>query len=149
MQDYSGLLVPVDFSPAARTAFDHALSLASGDEPAIILLHVLDTALVDFAAVHELGAREEVIDVMRSRADKALAEYRAPAETGVEVMSMVVEGVPFFEIVKKADELHVDAIVMGKFGLRGKIEPYLFGTTAERVIRASTRPVIVLPAANA
>ena len=36
--------------------------------------------------------------------------------------------------------------VMGKYGARGSIEKLLFGTTAERVIRGSTRPVITLPA---
>jgi glycine betaine transporter len=146
MQEFNGLLVPVDFSPAARVAFDQALKLASGDAAAIILLHVMDTSLIEFAAAHQLGAREEVVDVMRARAERALAEYGAPEGARVEVMTIIVEGVPFLEIIKKADEFHVDAIVMGKFGTSGKIEPFLFGTTAERVVRGSTRPVIVLPA---
>ena len=37
----------------------------------------------------------------------------------------------------------VHAIVMGT---RGTAESLLFGSTAERVIRVTTRPVIVLPA---
>jgi len=111
-----------------------------------MLLHVMDRRHVDFAVAHELAAREEVLDVMRARAERALADYQAPAGSGIEVMTIVVEGTPFLEIIKKAEELKADAIVMGKFGLRGKIDPYLFGTTAEHVIRGSTRPAIVLPA---
>jgi glycine betaine transporter len=146
MLEFNGLLVPVDFSSAAKVAFDQALKLVSGDDAAIILLHVMDRSLIEFAVAHQLGAREEVVDVMRARAERALAEYTAPPGAEVEVMTIVVEGVPFMEIIKKAEEFHVDAIVMGKFGTSGRIEPYLFGTTAERVARGSSRPVIVLPA---
>jgi len=146
MYEFNGLLVPVDFSAAARAAFDRALELASGEDAMIILLHVMDTSLIEFAAANQLAAREEVVDAMRARAELALADYRAPTGAPLEVMTIIVEGVPFLEIIKKAEELRVDAIVMGKFGTRGKLEPYLFGTTAERVVRGSTRPVFVLPA---
>jgi glycine betaine transporter len=147
MYEFNGLLVPVDFSAAARAAFDRALELASGEDAMVILLHVMDTSLIEFATVNQLAAaREEVVDAMRARAELALADYRAPADAPVEVMTILVEGVPFLEIIKKAEEFGVDAIVMGKFGTSGKLEPYLFGTTAERVVRGSTRPVFVLPA---
>jgi glycine betaine transporter len=147
MYEFNGLLVPVDFSSAARAAFDRALELASGEDAMVILLHVMDTSLIEFATVNQLAAaREEVVDAMRARAEMALADYRAPVDAPVEVMTIIVEGVPFLEIIKKAEEFGVDAIVMGKFGTSGKLEPYLFGTTAERVVRGSTRPVFVLPA---
>jgi glycine betaine transporter len=145
MQEFNGLLVPVDFSSAALAAFKYAVELSSGDDAAIMLLHVMDSTQVDFAVKHELGAREEVVEAMRTRALMAMADYRTPSDARVEVVSIVVEGVPFLEIIKKAEEFHVDAIVMGKFGVSGKIEPYLFGTTAERVVRGSRRPVLVLP----
>lgn len=147
MPEFNALLVPVDFSPAARKAFDYAAELVSGDEPVLMLLHVMDTRQIEFAVAHELAAREEVLDVMRTRAQRALADYRPPADRHIEVMTIILAGIPFLEIIKKAEELKADAIVMGKYGLRGQIDPYLFGTTAEHVIRGSTRPVIVLPEA--
>ena len=82
---------------------------------------------------------------MRKRSEQLLDEYKQSVEADVTIETMVAEGVPFVEIIKKAEELHVHAILMGKFGLRGKTEELLFGSTAERVIRASRRPVIVLP----
>ncbi|HVX14160.1 MAG TPA: universal stress protein [Pirellulales bacterium] len=144
MQEFNAVLVPVDFSDAAHNAFEYAIGLVSCLEPIVMLLHVMDVSQIDFAVAHELGAREEVVDVMRARAERALADYGP--RSGVQVMTIVVEGTPFLEIIKKAEELQADAILMGKFGLRGKIDPCLFGTMAEHVIRGSTRPVIVLPA---
>jgi nucleotide-binding universal stress UspA family protein len=49
------------------------------------------------------------------------------------------------EILRKAEDFQVDAILMGKHGVRGHIEKLLFGTTAERVIRGTSRAVIVIP----
>ncbi len=58
---------------------------------------------------------------------------------------IVSEGVPFLEILRKAEDFQVDAIMMGRFGHRGPIEKVLFGTTAEHVIRGTSRAVIVVP----
>jgi nucleotide-binding universal stress UspA family protein len=66
-----------------------------------------------------------------------------PAEIAVD--TLISEGLPFLEILRKADDFAVDAIVLGKIGTRGPVEKLLFGSTAEKVLRGSRRPVIVLP----
>lgn len=145
MIDFNTLLVPVDFSPASRAAYAHALELVTGEKPFIVLLHVLDPALADFADAHGLGSTKDVLQSMRKRAEGKLEDFKQEAKDNVDVESIISEGVPFLEILKKADEFQVHAIVMGKLGTRGKIEELLFGSTAERVIRGSATPVIVLP----
>jgi nucleotide-binding universal stress UspA family protein len=144
--ELNSFLVPIDFSPAARAAFDQAVALASGEESLVIALHVIDLSLVDFAVAHQLASRDDVLRTMRAQAEREMAAYKQPQRESVDVQTIVCEGTPFFEIIKKADEFQVDAIVMGKFGAGGRREvKLLFGTTAERVIRASTRAVLVLP----
>ncbi len=145
MVELNTLLVPVDFSPISRGVFDQALQLARGDEAAVILQHVIDPSLADFAGGLGLVSREKVLEAMRARAERELSEYKACAVDGVDVQTIISEGVPFLEILRKADDFQVDAILMGKFGTRGKIEKLLFGTTAERVIRGTMRAVIVIP----
>jgi nucleotide-binding universal stress UspA family protein len=145
MMELNSLLVPVDFSPSSKSAFQKALALATHENPVVILLHVIDTAVIDLVAASELGSKDDVVARLRERAQRELASYITPPDKVVEVQTMVCEGVPFLEIIRKAEELLVDAIVMGKYGTRGSIEKLLFGTTAERVIRGSTRPVITLP----
>ena len=68
-----------------------------------------------------------------------------PTVTKVEVDIIVSEGPPFLQIIQKAQEFLADAIVMGRVGGGGRMEKLLFGSTAEKVLRASSRPVIVLP----
>jgi glycine betaine transporter len=145
MFELNTLLVPVDFSPVSHGVFDQAVELARGDDAAIILLHVVDPSLVDLIVAMEMESREAVLRAMRERAERELATYKTRAPERIEVQSIVSEGVPFLEILRKAEDFQVDAILMGKFGTRGRIEKLLFGTTAERVIRAATRAVIVIP----
>lgn len=143
--EFNSLLVPIDFSAASRAAVDQATLLASGEGPVLILLHVVDTSMIDFAVAHGWGSREDVASEMRRRAEEALAEFREHVGEDVEIDVIVSEGVPFLEILQKADDFAVDAIIIGKVGTRGALEKLLFGTTAEKVLRGSRRPVLVLP----
>lgn len=145
---FNTLLAPTDFSDASQNAFRWALQAIDGDDSVVIVLHVIDKALVDLVASHEFGDPEEVAARLRARAEEQLAEYKEAASVGIEVDTMVVEGAPFLEIIRKADDFAVDAIVMGKVGAQGGFEKLLFGSTAEKVLRGSQRPVIVLPSAT-
>ncbi len=145
MYELNTLLVPVDFSPVSRGVVERAAKLAGGDDAALILLHAIDPALVDFAAKLGLESREQVIEKMRAHAEEELAALKQSSEVDIDVQTIVSEGIPFIEILRKAEDFQVDAILMGKYGTRGHIEKLLFGTTAERVIRGSLRAVIVIP----
>ncbi len=145
MFELNTLLVPVDLSPISRGVFERALELVRGDDAALILLHAIDPGLADFAADLGVEPREKIIEKMRAKAETELAELQARAEGKVEVQTIVSEGVPFIEILRKAEDFEVDAILMGRFGSRGPLEKLLFGTTAERVLRGSMRAVIVIP----
>jgi glycine betaine transporter len=139
------LLVPVDFSPASEAALVKALGLASSSDANVIALHVIEPSLIDFAVAHGWGSHQEVVARMRVRAEEKLTAYQTADHHGVEVVTLVSEGVPFLEILKKAKDFAVDAIVIGRIGVRGEIEKLLFGSTAEKVLRTSSYPVIVFP----
>lgn len=145
---FNSLLVPTDFSDAPREAFNWALRTIGGSEAVIIVLHVIDEVLIKAIADHEDRPMDEVFHKLRHQAENQLAEYKNAASTDVEVDLMVSRGLPFLEIVRKADDFAVDAIVMGRVGVRGPVEKMLFGSTAEKVIRSSDRPVMVLPQKN-
>lgn len=143
--EFNTLLVPVDFSTSSRIAFEEALKLASGDEPTVIILYVVDTSFVEFASSHGMGTMADIAEQLHQHADTELKALAAEHAHGVSVEIIVAEGAPFLEIAKKAEEFQVDAIVLGTLGAREELSKLLFAATAERVLRASTRPVIVLP----
>ena len=53
-------------------------------------------------------------------------------------------GKAYVEIINFADEISADMIVMGRQG-RGALESLLFGTVAEKVVKKSKCPVLVIP----
>ena len=146
--NFNTLLVPVDFSENSKVAFAQAIGLLAGENPLMILLHVIDSSLPDFAESHGLGKHKEIVVLMRERAERELQEYVDACPDGIEADSLVSEGRPFMEILQKADDFAVDAIVMSKIGRGGKVEELLFGSTAERVLRGTTKPVLVLPSSE-
>lgn len=111
----------------------------------MIVLHVLDEGLVETISTYEVAPREEVAQRMRQHAEEQLADFKQAAPKGVEVDTVVAEGVPFFVIDRMGEDFAVDGIVMGRVGMGGRVEKLLFGSTAEKVIRGARRPVIVLP----
>ena len=145
---FNNLLVPVDFSEASREAFVLSESLVGGEEPGLIVLHVVDEALLELMVVNEMGHREELASRLRSQAERRLAGFTQPDNPSLQIDRVVSIGNPFLEILRKSNDFDVDAIVMGKVGTGNRFEKLLFGTTAERVLRGSSRPVLVYPSAG-
>ena len=142
---FNSLLVPTDFSDASRDAFDWALRSIDRNDSSIIVLHVVSEAVIETIASHQFASREEVASRMRQYGEAQLSEYQELAEGEVEIDTIVCEGMPFLEILRKSEDFAVDAIVMGRVGTKGHFEKLLFGSTAEKVLRGARRPVIVLP----
>ena len=142
---FNSLLVPTDFSENSWSAFQHARLLVDGDESEIIVVHVIDSAFIDQVTKLGMGEHEGLLAVMREQAKTKLQRYSDNSDDKTNIDTLVCEGVPFLEIIKKADDFAVDAIVMSKLGERSQADTLLFGSTAEKVTRGSKKPVIVLP----
>ena len=142
---FNCLLVPTDFSENAWAAFQHARILVDGDDSEIVVMHAIDPALVDQVVQLGIGDHEEVAESIRKNALTQLEKYAIESDKSTHIDTLVCEGEPFFEIIRKSEDFAVDAIVMSKIGRRNQPKSLLFGSTAEKVIRGSTKPVIVLP----
>lgn len=142
---FNSLLVPHDFSEPAQRVLLLAHQLVDGDDPSIILMHVIDEELVTMMVSNGFGDRDEIIAKLREQAERELDRCLSNDFGRVEVKRVASVGVPFLEIIRKAKDFAVDAIVMGRSGAGQQVGHLLFGSTAEHVLRGSTRPVIVLP----
>jgi len=136
------LLVAADFSPSTVRALDLALQWYPDAE--ITALHVVDT---DFAARVEavgLGTRDDVVAKLRARAGEEFA-WLAQEKGADRFVPMIVEGMPFVEIVKIAKDLKADLLLIGSHGTGMRLDELLFGSTAEKVLRACPCPVLCVP----
>lgn len=136
------LLVAVDFSAGARRALDLALALCPQGE--ITALHVVDTEFAARVEAHGVATSADVVAKLRARASEEFAwlvQERQPHRFD----TMIVEGFPFVEIIKIAKDLDVDMIAMGMHRANFRVDELLFGSTAEKVLRASHCPVLCVP----
>ena len=140
------ILVPIDFSPGSLRALDHALAMVDlGGE--VYLLHVIDADFLARVSDEGFCDEETARAEMQSKAEEQLREIAKKFSLlNVRIESMVVVGKPFAEILRIAADLHFSLIVMGIRGRhQGGIEEILFGSTAEKVLRAARIPVVCVP----
>jgi nucleotide-binding universal stress UspA family protein len=140
----SRMLCPVDFGSNAEEAFDMALSLAADFEAELLLVHVSEPApaLPFYSAEADDQAVEPVSHPIETD-DELLPLLRRAKSRGVTADGRVLEGVPHREIVRCADEWRADMIVMGTMGRTGLVHA-LVGSTAERVVRKASCPVLTV-----
>ncbi|MSM38963.1 MAG: universal stress protein [Geobacter sp.] len=138
------ILLACDFSENSRQACDYALELAKKFDAKLILLHVINEPVdlrgfyVPHISFEKLEKEiEEGAQVMMEKFCKTALQGYGNYET------LILSGVPYEEILKKADEEKVGMIVLGTHGRTG-IDHLLFGSTAERVVRTSTCPVLTV-----
>jgi nucleotide-binding universal stress UspA family protein len=136
---YDRILIAVDGSEGARRAARRGLALAA----------VLD-ADVDVLTVVERGGlrlaeTSEERDQVREQAQAALAEAEELAsEFDRAVATTVADGKPAAEIRAHAAAVDADLVVVGRQGVTG-LGRRLLGGVADRVLRRSDVPVLVVP----
>lgn len=127
------LLVASDLSLRSEVALQRAVVLAEQLQAQITLLHVVDNEL-------PLGLKTAYMQ----DANSVLQESLAQMQKGNSAVDVVVRvGDPFQTISEVANEIQADLIVVGSYR-RQILKDTFVGTTAERVIRMSGRPVLMV-----
>jgi nucleotide-binding universal stress UspA family protein len=137
----TSILCPIDFSAHAERALRHAVAIAGATGAHLTVVTINDPVLV--AATSAAGHAA----TLRAQVEAALEETlaRVPQHTTRVVPAIdIVTGAPADEILKAAARAGAHLVVMGTRGLGGA-KTIVFGSTAERVVRAATVPVLVVP----
>jgi nucleotide-binding universal stress UspA family protein len=132
-----------DFSEQSASALEWAAAFARREGARIDLLHVVPDPILDH---QQLAADAITFEAARlEEAGKRLADLAATVSAaGVTVQPHVLTGPPELRIVEHAALHGARAIVVGATG-RPMLERWVLGSVAERTIRTSTCPVIVVP----
>ena len=141
---FETLLFATDFSESSDHAFQHALTLAKQFNSRLALIHVINEPvdLRGFYVPHiSFDKLEEEIE---QGAQKVMEKFcRTHLSDYDNYECHVVPGIPYEEIIKKAEEIDAKLIVMGTHGRTG-FDHVLFGSTAEKVVRTSPVPVMTI-----
>lgn len=138
------VLAPTDFSEPADHALRVARYIADAYDAEVQLLHVLEDVI--HPAFYQMGATSihDLSPDIEKRAAKRLREVFEAAEgPDVKAEAFVVEGHAGRDIARFADHHGSDLIVISTHGLADD-QPILVGSVAERIVRRSKVPVLVV-----
>jgi nucleotide-binding universal stress UspA family protein len=142
--DIRRILFATDFSENSKWALTYALSFAQKYDAKLYILHVIQQpsyplgmyAEISFDAMDKFNRN---ISEVTAKEMKNLCEVELGGFKNYE--SLIVNGIPFLEIIRAAQGKEADLIVVGTHGRTG-LDHVLFGSTAEKVVRKASCPVL-------
>jgi nucleotide-binding universal stress UspA family protein len=136
---YDSILLPTDGSDGANRAAEHALNLAERYDADLHAVFIVDSHRYGEPA---LSTTELVIEQIAEEGEQYLDELVDRADNrGIEVTTHSRRGHPHQEILDVAAAVDADLVVMG---YQGQTHHEHIGSTTDRVVRACTRPVLVV-----
>lgn len=134
------LLVATDLSRAARSAVNRAALLPLASDATVEIVHVVP----DEAQLRQAGGKLAAVrSAVQEEARRLVAQRARRHLPNVEVTVTITSGSPFGEIIRRAEKVSPDLIVVGRHG-GGGFRTLLLGSTAERVARGKAAPVLVV-----
>jgi nucleotide-binding universal stress UspA family protein len=131
------ILVTTDFSEGTSDALAYAFSVAQENESQVTLLHVVHDISADVSGRY----RDPLISGVRRQLEDLIP---AEARNWCDIVTRVETGVPYRIIMRTLEDEKIDLLVMNIHG-KGMLDRALLGSTAERVVRVSNCPVMLIP----
>jgi nucleotide-binding universal stress UspA family protein len=138
-------LVPTDFSSSAKKAAEEAVMLAKRFDGRIVFFHVVDVyPSYTIAYAHELGISVPIPPPMPEEIEPEWEAFFSglPLEK-VDWEKCNGEGQAASVIVRQAEKIQADIIVIGTHGRTG-LPHMLLGSVAEKVVRTASCSVLTI-----
>jgi nucleotide-binding universal stress UspA family protein len=152
------ILYATDLSPNSAYAFQYAVRCAEKHDAEIIILHVLALPPDSIRAQLENYFNEEqYVEILKNNTaeikqkitDRLKHFCERESKNDPEIVNRitsieVTQGYPPDMILRRAEQLACDMIVMGSHG-KGILENAFLGSTSRKVLRRSRKPVFIIP----
>lgn len=140
------LLAATDFSAPARHALERAALIAQAHaDTRLLLAHVVSASLLD--QLHHLapGESEPIESSLRTQAERNLAELtdHLAGRYRIAVDATIAQGSPLDSLPGLLETHQAQLLVMGARGAHF-VRELLLGSTTERVLRKSHRPLLAV-----
>lgn len=142
---YKSILVPIDGSAQSHKALTLATNLLDHEQSKLYILSVQEAPLAKDALGRSAGVPAINAEELVQASGQALIEQACQAAK-VEhehVKHIVRAGQPATSILAEANQLDVDAIVMGSRG-NSNIKSLVIGSVSHRVLHVATCAVVIV-----
>ncbi len=138
--NYGSILLPFDGSEFSKKALVRAAELSKIDGSQVTVLYVIPR----YEEMVEFFRSDTISRSLRAEAEKVIAGAKQIAtENGLPLRTEIREGHAPDEILRTAEKLENDLIVMGTYGWKG-VNKAIMGSTVNRVIAHASSPVLVV-----
>ena len=145
---FKNIIIATDGSKHSERASQVGVDLAKtqGAQAIAVFVGVRHVAPIGGLTSKEIDNIESGMwKAVQNEGDKAINYVSDLAQNAnVQVEKKFIEGHPASEIIKVADQMPMSIIVMGSIGKSG-LSKYLLGSVAEKVVRNSKVPVLIVP----
>ena len=156
---YKTILYAIAMSPRTKQTFRHAMGVARAFNAKIFILHVLaDTepsSVVNIVSTMmgegrladlEIEHKDEIVEKLKGVLEEFVREELADHPEEMERLAgfEVHHGSPVHEIIKAAQRLEADLIVMGNH-VTFRLSPPFLGNVTEKILHKSGIPVLIVP----
>jgi nucleotide-binding universal stress UspA family protein len=150
------ILVAIDLSESSQIVIEQVKKLASGLSAKIWLLHVANVSPdLSFSPVgpdqvtylDAGGIRDAIAKKFHNEHRQLQQISKELRSLGLDCTSLLVEGSTAQTILKEADKLSADMVVLGSQG-KGVVGRFLLGSTCEEMLNKSSVPVLIIPTHN-
>jgi nucleotide-binding universal stress UspA family protein len=139
---FKKILVAVDFSESSIAALRYATFLAEGSGATLTLVHAVEPCIYpEDLSAGRTGAEVDARWIKEHTERMETLEKTIKSDISTTVI--VVKGKPWTQIVQVAQSQNADLVVIGRHGQTG-LKEALMGSTGERVVRHTERPVLVV-----
>ena len=136
----SKILLATDFSAESQNALQCAISLAKRYESKLFLAHAISGA----ASLPTADVWPALPDLEQPNAEKNMAQLEQNKELQSLPHEVVLQAGETWEVLSRlVSDQNIDLIVMGTHG-SGGIDKLMLGSTAEKVVRHATCPVLTV-----
>lgn len=144
MKTFDKILTAIDFSENSELAFDYAVTMATQFNSELTIMHVINEP-VDLRGFYVPHISFEQLEKEIEEGAAKMMETFCSTKLGsfTNYKSVLVSGIPYEEITRKAEEIGASLIILGTHGRTG-LDHILFGSTAERVVRSAACPVMTI-----
>lgn len=137
------ILVPTDFTETSDRALEYAIELARRFDASVTLMHAYQIPAYGFPDTAIIASAELATQMSTAAQARLNALIDSFKTSGISMVAILRDGVPWEEVKSVAEEIQADLIVIGTHGRRG-LARALLGSVAENVIRTSNLPVLVI-----
>lgn len=139
------ILAPMDFSEPSRASLVAAANLARSNDGEVLVFNAMTSPPITPYYPAAPPPSTQLLNTLGEERNAKLTQLVAELEVNDVATILEVQHTEAIEdaILEAAEDHDVDLICMGSHGRKG-LERFMLGSTAEKVLRAARRPVLVI-----